>query len=366
MEIIEINGPIIDDELASVYEWYGVTATAPKDIRKRLKSANGQDIDVYINSGGGIVDSGSEIYSRLKEYQGNVTVKIVGLAGSAASVIAMSGDKVMMSPTGRIMIHNSSILNNSNKEEMESYIERLKVTDSSIADSYQLKTGLPKEKILEMMKKETWMGAKEALSNNFIDEIMFQNEDTPIVMNYKNHSGLLSQEVINKGREQMAKENLKDSNKINKVEVEIMEEKSKELKLKKDEGDEKDEGAKVVNGKTAEEIRNNAIKLERDRVSALNKLKNIPGSEDIIERAISDGSSVEEAAMEIANSEEVTNIKKAMNEKGNIKKDLENSGAVEVEERIIKAGTDEEKETLKMVDEISGMRRNKLKKVGGR
>ena len=105
---INIKGPIVRDNEAWIYDYFEMESTSPKKIQSELDKANGQSIDVDINSGGGSVFAGSEIYTAIKSYKGDVTVRIVGLAASAASVIAMAGKKVMMSPTAQLMIHNVS------------------------------------------------------------------------------------------------------------------------------------------------------------------------------------------------------------------------------------------------------------------
>ena len=105
MKTIQIKGTIISNDERWIYDWFEWEATAPKDV---ILPETGEPIEVHINSGGGDVYAGSEIYTALRSYQGDVTVKIVGIAASAASVIAMAGDTVEISPTAQIMIHNVS------------------------------------------------------------------------------------------------------------------------------------------------------------------------------------------------------------------------------------------------------------------
>jgi len=194
---INIKGPIISNSDAWIYEWFGIEATSPSMVDKAIEKANGEDLEVEINSGGGSVFAGSEIYTALKSYPGNVTVKIVGLAASAASVVAMAGKKVLMSPTAQMMIHNVSSCAAGDYREMEHTAEILKSANDTIANAYRLKTGKTQEELLRLMDNETWMTAQKAKEHGFIDEIMFEDLQLAASTSY---SGLLPPEVINKMR----------------------------------------------------------------------------------------------------------------------------------------------------------------------
>lgn len=202
MTKIQIKGPIVSTNDAEIYSWFGMESTSPKQVAKQIEKAKNTPLTVEINSGGGSVFAGSEIYTMLRKHD-NVTVEIVGLAGSAASVIAMAGDKVIISPTGQIMIHNASIGGASgDKNDMETFAESLSSIDRSIAQAYTDKTGIDKETLLGMMSKETWLGADEAVEKGFADEVMFS--DTEVVASIG--SGLLPKEVINKVRMKIGNE----------------------------------------------------------------------------------------------------------------------------------------------------------------
>lgn len=194
---VKIKGPIISNSDVWIYEWFGIEATSPSMVDKVLEKANGEDLEVEINSGGGSVFAGSEIYTALKSYKGNVTVKIVGLAASAASVVAMAGKKVLMSPTAQMMIHNVSSRAAGDYREMEHTAEILKSANDTIANAYRLKTGKTQEELLRLMDNETWMTAQKAKELGFIDEIMFEDLQLAASTSY---SGLLPPEVINKIR----------------------------------------------------------------------------------------------------------------------------------------------------------------------
>jgi ATP-dependent Clp endopeptidase proteolytic subunit ClpP len=201
---INIKGPIVSSSDAWIYEWFGIEVTSPNSVNKAIEEANGDEIEVEINSGGGSVFAGSEIYTALKSYKGNVTVKIVGLAASAASVIAMSGKKIIMSPTAQMMMHNVSSRVSGDYRDMEHTAEILKNANETIANAYRLKSGMSQEDLLSMMDKETWMTAEKAKGYGLIDEVMFEDEVTLVAST--SYSGMLPPEVINKMRNKLQNE----------------------------------------------------------------------------------------------------------------------------------------------------------------
>nr|WP_205912119.1 head maturation protease, ClpP-related [Clostridium sporogenes] len=197
-----------------IYNWFDMDSTCPKDIEEALnKAKKNEEIEVIINSGGGSVFAGSEIYSLLKEYKGKITGKIVGLAASSASIIAMGCEILKISPTGQLMIHRASMINTGNSEDFEKSAEILKGIDKSIANAYILKTGLKQDELLDLMAKETWLDAKTAKNMGFIDEIMF-DEDNKIVASF--NSGVIPPQIINKLRNEF-----KEEKQINEKELEI-------------------------------------------------------------------------------------------------------------------------------------------------
>lgn len=166
----------IDGEIATE-AWLG-DETTPKAFSAELSKAKG-NITVWINSPGGEVFAASEIYTMLRERPGRVTVKIDGLAASAASVIAMAGDKVLMSPTSMMMIHDPMSLAWGNSDDMAKAMSMLDEVKESIINAYVLKSGLPRDKISELMSDETWMSAKKAVDLGFADEMLYQDSDAP-------------------------------------------------------------------------------------------------------------------------------------------------------------------------------------------
>lgn len=172
MKTIEIKGVIVMNDYKEYYEWYGIECTSPSDVINQLPTDN-SPIEIIINSGGGHVDAGTEIYSRLKAYEGDVVTKTYSMAASAASIIAMAGDKVLLSPTAQLMIHNVSGISDGDFRAHQHEAKVLEVYNKAIANAYTLKTGKSEEEILQMMSGETYLNSQDALKHGFIDEIMF-------------------------------------------------------------------------------------------------------------------------------------------------------------------------------------------------
>lgn len=173
---IDIKGYIIANDSKAVYDWLGFESTCPNDVLKKLNKANGKDVEVYINSGGGDIFAGSEIYTALRCYKGNVVINIVGLAASAASVIAMAGYS-KISPTALFMIHNVSTYASGDYKSLEKEASTLKIANQSIANAYKEKTGLNDTELLKLMDNETWLTAQQCVELKFVDEVMFTNDE---------------------------------------------------------------------------------------------------------------------------------------------------------------------------------------------
>ena len=171
--VLRIEGAIAEES------WVNDEIT-PKQFKSELMSGKG-NITVFINSVGGDVFAAAQIYNMLMEYDGNVTVKIDGIAASAASVIAMAGTKVLVSPVSQIMIHNPMTAAFGDTEEMQKAISMLSEIKESIINAYELKTGLSRAKISHMMDEETWMNAQKAVELGFADDILYtDNSDYEI------------------------------------------------------------------------------------------------------------------------------------------------------------------------------------------
>lgn len=158
-------------------------------------------MEVDINSGGGDIFAASEIYSAIREYSGDVKIHVVGLAASAASVIACAG-KSDISPTAQIMVHNVSSATRGDYHDMDKMSEILQKANETIANAYITKSGMTKEKALEIMDKETWLTADEAVELGLIDEIAgSKNVKSQLVAAY---CDIIPQNVIEKMKAERA------------------------------------------------------------------------------------------------------------------------------------------------------------------
>lgn len=169
---INVKGTIIPNDDQWIYDLFDIDAISPARVLKDITAAaeKGEPLEVYINSGGGDIFAASEIYSAIREYSGDVKIHVVGLAASAASVIACAG-KSDISPTAQIMVHNVSSATSGDYHDMDKMSEILQKANETIANAYITKSGMTKEKALEIMDKETWLTADEAVELGLIDEV---------------------------------------------------------------------------------------------------------------------------------------------------------------------------------------------------
>lgn len=203
MAEINVKGDIVINEYAEFYRWFDWECTCPKDVKDILDSADkDEQIDVYINSGGGHVTAGQEIYSMLRQDK-RVRIHIQGMACSAASIVAMAG-KSDMSPVAMLMIHNVSGGAQGDFHEMEKAQRELKAMNEALANAYVEKTGMDRDTLLKMMDRETWLTANQCLEHGFIDEIDKPAQTNMYVNTYE--SGLrMTDEMLNKAKAEMAK-----------------------------------------------------------------------------------------------------------------------------------------------------------------
>lgn len=168
--ILELYGTIAEES------WFDDDVT-PQMFRDELFAGDG-DVVIYLNSPGGDCIAASQIYTMLMDYRGNVTVKIDGIAASAASVIAMAGTEVLMAPTSLMMIHNPMTAAFGSRDEMEKAIEMLEEVKESIINAYEIKTSLSRAKISHLMDSETWMNARRAMELGFADGMLSDGKIT--------------------------------------------------------------------------------------------------------------------------------------------------------------------------------------------
>ena len=161
---LTLNGTIAEES------WFEDDVT-PRMFRDELNAGTG-DVVIWINSPGGDCVAASQIYTMLMDYKGHITVKIDGIAASAASVIAMAGTEVLMSPTSLLMIHNPLTVAIGDSEEMQKAIAMLDEVKESIINAYEIKTGQSRAKISHLMDAETWLNANKAIELGFADGIL--------------------------------------------------------------------------------------------------------------------------------------------------------------------------------------------------
>ncbi|NQM89555.1 Clp protease ClpP [Streptococcus suis] len=167
--ILRIEGQIADET------WFGDEVT-PQVFKNDLHAGSG-DLTLWINSPGGDVFAAAQIYNMLMDYKGDVHVVIDGLAASAASVIAMAGTTVSMSPVAMMMIHNPWTVAQGEAKDMQKVIEMLGEIKESIINAYELRTGLSRTKLSHLMDSESWFNAKKAVELGFADKILFDKQE---------------------------------------------------------------------------------------------------------------------------------------------------------------------------------------------
>lgn len=169
----------IEGEIVTEGSWWSdVRETVARDFRQQLARCG--DVTVYINSPGGDVFAGAEIYTALREHKGKVTVKIAAIAASAASVIAMAGDEVLMSPVAYMMIHDPWTYAMGNAREMEHQAQVLREIGEGLIAAYTAKTGKSRDEIADLLAAETYMSAERAVLEGFADGILYDDASAPV------------------------------------------------------------------------------------------------------------------------------------------------------------------------------------------
>src|ERR1035437_2447162 len=182
--ILRIEGDIVSDDDAWLYEWLGITAMAPNAFKAELAKYANMPITVWIDSYGGDVFAAAGIYNALMEHKGTIAIKIDGKAMSAASVSAMAGDTIEMSPVAILMIHNPLTYAEGYASDLRKTADVLDTVKESIMNAYQLKTGKSRAKISQLMDDETYMDARTAIKNGFADSMLYAKPETEAVMNF--------------------------------------------------------------------------------------------------------------------------------------------------------------------------------------
>lgn len=207
-KVINIKGTIIPDTDAWIYDYFGIESVSPNGISAQLAEANGDDVVIRINSNGGDIFAGSEIYDLISSYEGNTLIRIVGMAASAASVVAMAADSEI-APTGLMMIHNVQSGTHGDYRDMEHSAEVLKEANRSIMAAYREKTGMSEDELLALMDNETFMSADTAVEFGFVNKISDYSKEAKSpdsgIQLAASMTGLLPASTIQKFRAERAK-----------------------------------------------------------------------------------------------------------------------------------------------------------------
>lgn len=184
MKTVTVNGDIICNDMKWIYDWLEYESCCPADVKNVIAELTdeSEELKVIINSPGGDVQAGQEIYSILKDIKNHVTINVQSIAASAASMIAMAGDTVKMSPVALLMIHNASTCTSGDYRDMQHTADVLQTVNTAIMQAYIAKTGKTEDELREMMDKETWLTANQCLEHGFADEII-KDEKHGIITN---------------------------------------------------------------------------------------------------------------------------------------------------------------------------------------
>lgn len=177
MKVYRLSGTVVNSEDAAIFEALNVDYISASLIDKYLIDAGGEDVTFNLNSGGGSVFAGTEIYTMLRSYTGKVTINITGLSASIASVFMCGADEVNIAHHAMVMVHRPSLGYSGELDEQG--LDRLKgmlsSTEKSIVSVYSKRTGLPEDELYEMMFNETWLSAEDAVAKGFVDNIIEDN-----------------------------------------------------------------------------------------------------------------------------------------------------------------------------------------------
>ena len=184
MKTVTVNGDIICNDMKWIYDWLEYESCCPADVKNVIAELTdeNEELKVIINSPGGDVQAGQEIYSILKDIKNHVTINVQSIAASAASMIAMAGDTVKMSPVALLMIHNASTCTSGDYRDMQHTADVLQTVNTAIMQAYIAKTGKTEDELKDMMDRETWLTANQCLEHGFADEII-KDEKQSIITN---------------------------------------------------------------------------------------------------------------------------------------------------------------------------------------
>ena len=338
MKRIDIKGDIISNDMAWIYDWLELEYTSPGKINQALEDAQGEDVEFFINSPGGDVWAGYEIFNSIRLYQGRTLSHIVGLAASCGSFIPLASDKVVAEQMAMMMIHGASTSTRGNQQNHEHTRDFLDKVDRTIVQAYTTKSGKSEQELLDLMAKETWFTSSEMLEMGLIDEIV-GNNDSKIKV-YNSTQDEAKKEIINKLLSLGSVENVKQALLENKGLGQIVTNTiNPEIKDKQKENETMNsvEDLKAQYPDLCNELEQKAVENERKRIQTINALAR-PGVEAQIQEGIENGLNAGEVAINILNAQ--TAINKVQGEA--IQEDALESGVNNVNSAPVPQNTDEQ------------------------
>ena len=337
MKTINIKGDIVDNDWGRIYEWIGWDYMSPKKMENELKLADGDGVVFLIHSGGGSVFDGYDIFNAIKDYKGKTTAKIVGLAASAASFIAMAANKVQACALSQMMIHRAANGNQGNAPSHHANGDFLEGVDRTIVKAYTMRNGKTDEEMIELMDKTTWLTPTQALENGIVDEIVNDTVEKPLIINALEDS---KQTIMSKlfkvdnmdELKMLLNKQMKLGQGVVNSAIDNKIPNKEERKMTVDQF--KSENADLYN-----EIVKSAREDERNRINAINALVG-KAPKDLIEKGIVENQTAEQVALAAIMAQPIINQQAA----AAIKEDAEESGVNNVVGTSTPVNTDAEEE----------------------
>lgn len=321
MHTYRLAGTVVSSEDASIMKYFEIDYISAGLIHSYLEQADGDDVTFNLNSGGGSVFAGNEIYTMLRNYSGRVVINVTGLSASIASVFMMGADEINISPNAQIMIHlpHMVVSQQADSTEIGRIQNMLSSTEKAIARTYVDRTGIPEETILQMMFEETWLTAEEALEKGFVDNIL--NEDTTISTDVNAMVAMVNtvgeHEELLKVLHSMKGNSMKDKSFLEKV---------KDLLNASDKSvgeatEETIEPTQTVEPTEAQESVQKETEVETTEVEEKDVTEQTDGSEDVQEEEVKE---VDNETVELLN-KAIQEIEALRSENATLRKELEDS-----------------------------------------
>lgn len=197
MKKIILKGDVVSDSVGKLFDWFDLDSIYPKKVRDIFDNLNDEDVEVIMTTNGGSVFAGQEIYDIVKSHKGKTTLKVSGLVASIGTLISCAFDEVLISPVGTFMIHNPRVGEVSGeKKDMEKATQLLSTIENTLINAYSKKTGMRAEELADLMDKETFMNASEAVERGFVDGVIEESENN--LMLVASHDSLVNSSFIEK------------------------------------------------------------------------------------------------------------------------------------------------------------------------